>query len=520
MWEAEAATFHFDLQISNIREVLFENKFNELTGVCETLENENASKTVEMWEAEAATFHFDLQISDIREVLFENKFNELTGVCETLENENASKTVEIEQTKERVSFMETEIGGLKAQLFAYAPAIDSLRDNIASLEHNVLSPPELNVADTQEQKDVELVHYHEKRCQEPMEDHNSAIPNRIPALQNLQTRMKAVEKVVTEEKKKLVLQKSLNTNIKLDAALKEFEELKSNYHVSLKKDKQMAEMELRDELVDRLKRRNHGADDQMLELWEAAEDGCGLDRTLKESHKQANKPTEDDTPCQEFEHAEHKNENHSLDLQVEKELGVDRLEVPTCVPEPHQDQNKKKILERLDSDAQMLKNLMITVENLRRKLEMNKKRKKAKSIDFETVKEQLQEVEETIVQLVEVNGQLSQNIEQSPLHLDGNASPELEEAGDVHRKRVLEQARKGSEKIGWLQLEVQKIHYVLLKLLDEKKNNEKSRFSRSKTTTILRDFIHSGRSSPRWKKAGLFGCFRLPTNGDNISSFN
>ncbi|KAF5942820.1 hypothetical protein HYC85_020462 [Camellia sinensis] len=80
----------------------------------------------------------------------------------------------------------------------------------------------------------------------------------------------------------------------------------------------------------------------------------------------------------------------------------------------------------------------------------------------------------------------------------------------------------GSEKIGWLQLEVQKIHYVLLKLLDEKKNNEKSRFSRSKTTTILRDFIHSGRSSPRRKKAGLFGCFRLPTNGDsnNISSFN
>ncbi|XP_028074185.1 protein NETWORKED 1A-like [Camellia sinensis] len=166
--------------------------------------------------------------------------------------------------------------------------------------------------------------------------------------------------------------------------------------------------------------------------------------------------------------------------------------------------------------------LRLEVEDLRRKLEMNKKRKKAKSIDFETVKEQLQEVEETTVQLVEVYGQLSQNIEQSPLHLDGNASPELEEAGDVQRKRVLEQARKGSEKIGWLQLQVQKIHYVLLKLLDEKKNNEKSRFCRSKTTTILRDFIHSGRSSPRRKKDGLFGCFRLPTNGDgnNISSFN
>ncbi|KAI7980350.1 Protein NETWORKED 1A [Camellia lanceoleosa] len=197
--------------------------------------------------------------------------------------------------KERVSFMETEIGGLKAQLFAYAPAIDSLRDNIASLEHNVLSPPELNVADNQEQKDVELVHYHEKRCQEPMEDHNSAIPNRILALQNLQTRMKAVEKVVTEEKKK---------------------------------------------------RRNHGADDRCLSYGKAAEDGVVL---IEHSKSHTSKQTNQQRMIlrAEFEHAEHKNENHSLDLQVEKELGVDRLEVPTC-SRAASGSNKKKILERLN----------------------------------------------------------------------------------------------------------------------------------------------------------------------------
>ncbi|GMP77145.1 hypothetical protein CsSME_00033518 [Camellia sinensis var. sinensis] len=219
--DSELGILREDVEVHRIREENLNSKLQEI------------GNDFEMWEAEAATLQFDLQISDIREVLFENKFNELTGVCETLENENASKTVEIEQMKERVSFMETEIGGLKAQLFAYAPTINSLRDNIASLEHNVLSLPELNVADNQEQKDVELVHYHEKRCQEPMEDHNPAILNRISALQNLQTRMKAVEKVVTEEKKKLVMQISLNTNIKLDAALKEFEQLKSNYTVSV-----------------------------------------------------------------------------------------------------------------------------------------------------------------------------------------------------------------------------------------------------------------------------------------------
>ncbi|THG07248.1 hypothetical protein TEA_023761 [Camellia sinensis var. sinensis] len=138
--DSELGILREDVEVHGIREENLNSKLQEI------------GNDFEMWEAEAATLQFDLQISDIREVLFENKFNELTGVCETLENENASKTVEIEQMKERVSFMETEIGGLKDQLFAYAPTINSLRDNIASLEHNVLSLPELNVADNQEQK--------------------------------------------------------------------------------------------------------------------------------------------------------------------------------------------------------------------------------------------------------------------------------------------------------------------------------------------------------------------------------
>ncbi|KAI8002278.1 Protein NETWORKED 1A [Camellia lanceoleosa] len=143
--DSELGILREDVEVHRIREENLSSKLQEI------------GNDFEMWEAEAATFQFYFKISDIREVLFENKCNELTGVCETLENENASKTVEIEQMKERVGFMETEIGGLKAQLFAYAPAIDSLRDNIASLEHNVLSPPELNVADNQEQKVCSLV---------------------------------------------------------------------------------------------------------------------------------------------------------------------------------------------------------------------------------------------------------------------------------------------------------------------------------------------------------------------------
>ena len=96
-------------------------------------------KEFELYDAEASTFYFDLQVSATREVLVEEKVHELTGVCETLQSESASKTEVIEQMKERVNSMEREIGGLKAQLLAYAPAISSLKDDIKSLEQSTLS---------------------------------------------------------------------------------------------------------------------------------------------------------------------------------------------------------------------------------------------------------------------------------------------------------------------------------------------------------------------------------------------
>ena len=110
------------------------------------------SNDFELWEAEATTFYFDLQVSSVREVLFENKVHELTGVCKSLEDESASKSKEIQQMRERVSFLESEIGGLKAQLSAYGPIIVSLKDDIASLEHNAFYQTKLRVAYNQKPK--------------------------------------------------------------------------------------------------------------------------------------------------------------------------------------------------------------------------------------------------------------------------------------------------------------------------------------------------------------------------------
>lgn len=140
--ESEVETLHKEIEEHRIRE---ENLSSEL---------QEQRDEFQLWEAEAATFYFDLQISSIHEVLLENKVQELAGVCEILEDETAAKSLEMEQMKERVSFLESEIREAKTQLSAYVPVIASLRDDIASLEHNALLHTKLFVAVNPEEKVV------------------------------------------------------------------------------------------------------------------------------------------------------------------------------------------------------------------------------------------------------------------------------------------------------------------------------------------------------------------------------
>ncbi|KAK2980635.1 hypothetical protein RJ640_011443 [Escallonia rubra] len=523
--DSEVIMLHEEIEERRIRE---ENLSSEL---------QERSNEFELWESEATTFYFDLQISSIHEVLFEDKVHELQGVCESLEDENASKTQEIQQMKERVGSLENEIKGFKTQLLAYAPVIGSLRDNIASLERNTLSWTRVTVADYQKTQDAEVEVYSlEKSCQEQTEDQYSLLPTGISDLQELQTRIKAVEKVMVEEINRLERQESLISKIKVEAAMREIGELKLKCNSIREHDKQKGgrgsrRYELSDDLSSPKRRRkisevrngilmkdiplDQGSDgcehaisrrgsararDETLGLWEAAEEDRNIGQTVKKLPKQAYEPQEVDIVYH----------------QVEMELGFDKLKVPANINVHTHGVNKGKILERLASDAQKLASLQETVQDLSRKLERNKKSKMAKNVDFETLKEQLQEAQETYVQLAYLNGQLIKNIEDSPSRSDRKVSKELEEAVSVQRKRVSEQARKESEKIGRLLLEIQKIQYVLLKLEEEKQSKGKSGFlrTRSRTSIILKDFIYSGRrNSVKRKKGGLCGCFKPSKNG-------
>lgn len=96
------------------------------------------------------------------------------------------------------------------------------------------------------------VHLHEEICQELMEAHKSMIPNGIPELQKLQTRIKAFEKVLTKEMEGLSTQKTPNTSFELESSAKEIEELSSDNSFGSAKYKQREEMDFGNELNGKL----------------------------------------------------------------------------------------------------------------------------------------------------------------------------------------------------------------------------------------------------------------------------
>ncbi|KAL1225116.1 Protein NETWORKED 1C [Cardamine amara subsp. amara] len=186
----------------------------------------------------------------------------------------------------------------------------------------------------------------------------------------------------------------------------------------------------------------------------------------------------------------------------EESLIVDKLEIFDGFMDPNIEVNKRKVLERLDSDLRKLENLQITVEDLKSKVEtVEKDKKKVGEDEYETSKGQLEEAEEAIEKLFNVNRKLTTKAE-SEKDLD-------------RRRRISEQARRGSEKLGRLQLEIQRIQFLLMKLEGEKENRAKSKISDTNSKVLLRDYIYGRPRSvsmkKKTKKRSVFcGCVQQP----------
>lgn len=338
---------------------------------------------------------------------------------------------------------------------------------------------------------------------------------------DLRVRLQAIVKAAVEIKE-LMVQENIGLHSKLDASMRQLELLQSEsgqYRRNRRPTSEITEADdvllTKDIVLDQIsdgssygysKRETAGVDNQIVELWETADPDGTVGLTIGKSKKIVSPSTTENTDFRRSKSMRKQKGGFSTsNALIEEEWNEDKLEISKRSTESFQEGNKRKVLERLDSDVQKLANLQITVQDLKRKLDVTEKGKRGKAvIECEALKRQLEEADIAIMKLFDLNGRLMKNIDDRSFS-DTKSSFDLEGEESARRRRVSEQARRMSEKIGRLQLEVQKLQFVLLKLDDEKEG--KSKMSETKRRILLRDYLYGGgRTGQRRKKPQFCAC--------------
>ncbi|KAI3682693.1 hypothetical protein L1987_82860 [Smallanthus sonchifolius] len=308
-------------------------------------------------------------------------------------------------------------------------------------------------------------------------------------LQDLQSKVKVIEMAVVEMQMRSVQQK-LHSDAKLETAMKQIEELSSQKYP----------------------RRPNGQPKSRSEISEADPKDIMLDEASEcSSYGVSKRGTIDGEIWETVNDSKTMFKHNPTASDVSLDNIVDKIEVSRKFNKSRDDESKRKVLERLNSDVLRLTNLQITIEDLKRKVEITLQSRRGKAmIECETLKGQLMEAETAIQKLYELNGKFVKQLEGID---DGG------ESESMRRKKVSDQARRVSEKIGRLQLEIQKIQFVLLKLDDETEAAGKTRFLDSSKRVLLKDYLYGGGRtkatvSSRRKKGHFCACVEPSTKGD------
>ncbi|OIW06736.1 hypothetical protein TanjilG_11461 [Lupinus angustifolius] len=479
--ESEMMQLHQELGETKLRE-------KELS-----YELHKGTNEIEPWDTQAETLYAELLISAVNETLFEGKVSELAYVCENLESRNYSKEMEIELLKETVSKLEGENGKLHGHVAAYVPAVSALNDCITSLEMHTLAHARPH--EYEESKVQDLVnHRYAESGRQTGEDHTFTAPDALMKFQDMRIRISAIEMAVK------------HINFEPEGEMREAKQQRHGFINEI-------EDQPKDIMLDQISECLHGinrrgaleADDKMLELWETTD----KDDTIEVDKRH-------DMMAQRGATEEWKNKYPSSEFLVEKELSVDKLEISRRLTEPHEDGNKSEVLEMLDSDAQKLTKLQITIQELM-KVKITEMGKKGKHVDYDSVKDQLEAAQETIRKLFEANHKLKKNVEEGRMSFDEKAAVESGEIGSVSRRRVTENLRrKSAEKLGRLQLDVKRLLFVLLKQGGVKDSKEKAKVADHRSPrVILRDYFYGGIRANKEKKRAPFCACMKPSTVEN-----
>ncbi|XP_075482613.1 protein NETWORKED 1C-like [Primulina tabacum] len=454
-------------------------------------------------ETRAASVFAQLQCSMVIQLLYEQKFHELHEANLGYFDENEF---------------------LKAQLSCIGSKIVSLKECTSSLENQTDVHIKFQNPENEELQGAQFTSVpHSINLNK---EKKTPATDTLADLQDVHARLQAFGKA-SVEMKELMVQENTNLHLKLEALTKQVELLKSKggkYKRNSKPTSEISEADhnvllTKDIVLDQIsddsshgiRKREEpvGIENEIVELWETSDPNGTIGLMVGKLKKVSSSSSALDKTDINHVKSMRKWKGEILipdsDSLVEKELSVDKLEIPKQHEDPLQGTNKRKILARLDADIQKLANLRITVQDLKRKLEVTEKGKRGKDvIECESLKGQLEEADTTIMKLFDLNARLTKNVENSTFS---------EVEASTRRRRLPQQAQRMSEKIARLQLEMQKLQFVLHKLNHEKE--EKTEVSETKRRVLLRDYLYGeGRASHRQKKTQFCACSQPQTFQD------
>ncbi|KAG8096031.1 hypothetical protein GUJ93_ZPchr0013g34966 [Zizania palustris] len=488
---------------------------------------ETVRREAEQHEREIIMLVCDTITCSVNTIVYEELVLELMMEHEALEirmftekdllmKEISSRDAYVDDLHKRISRMGGENSELKAELTTYLPLVASLSDQIRVLEDGTFLLSKLY-----EEGRLEYVQ-EDRHGPESQDDSSGSLK-----LQSLLARVEALQVVILDVKGHRD-KEFTESAAKLEAANIQIQEFKTRkcsntkeqnieddsqkYDADNSKGKHiqiMKDIEL--DQVSTCSLYGTGAtiyplsgdanvelDDEMLQLWETAEKDC-KNQTAKSSS------SEHDIQAVE----EVKSEYPSFELARGRDVGIDRLEISTVSLEPQQLWSKN-VLEKLATDAQRLSIIQASIEEIKQKMVAATKGKSTTNSEYSSIRAQLQEIDGFILEQIDFNSNLTKKAENYPAF---EVSAKLE--GYSSRRKISEQVQKGSEKVAKLELELQKIQYVSLKL-EEEHEYKRVKVSEKHSRVLLRDFMYARKDKndagkKKKKRIPFCGCVLIKT---------
>ncbi|KAK8458561.1 hypothetical protein SEVIR_3G398400v4 [Setaria viridis] len=439
---------------------------------------------VKSCDAEITKLLANMQLATANASLFKEKVLELIVTCESFEisdmvqkevlkEEITRRNSYVDELKDKLNAVEIENRRLKVDLNGDFTLLGALQTEVDALEKQTLSLAKDCLPPSMLKEENALSPQLSKIAVRPSEDQNTTKMVKDMELQKLHGTIKALQKVVSDTGVVLE-QERLDFNNNLQDARKQIEMLKLKEILDsdasdVNYERMMKDIQL--DLVQTPSRRaaSHGhhrkkksvagqSDDKMLALWSVDRVSSGSRRHDVDLRPPQSEAAENDNKG--------KKRSSSEPVVTVKDLGVDKQEVlprpvvttvATTTMEPQREW-KKKVIDRLSSEAQRLRDLRSIVQELRGGVEASS------DAELDGVKVQMADAEDAIEELIDANGKLLKKAEE----FTSAAAGDDVDLRSRSQRKILERVRKMSEKAGRLELELQRFQHALLRHEEER----------------------------------------------------